>query len=252
MRLQASSTRHSKFEYERKFAARCSRFCAMSDQAQLQNKPSHAVAVLILAFGASCFGNELTEFPPGLEPVAENTASLPVGTSEDPYPERLEQVHGDGGDFLFSHSRGYVHASAEAVLNALRDPEVVSDRRSTTSHTVMFGLEPDYDFSMKLSYIVEDVITVEWDEDWRYGILEGSAESPKFGAIAFQKVFGTSFINRLEGSMYFDRIEDNVVEVGFVEQLSASRTESDKIASYQRDVFNNILASVRGNPLPQF
>lgn len=213
------------------------------------------VVVLGLTIGvAGCFGNSASEFPPGLEPIDDNRAPAPQGTPDDRYPERLETVHGDDveNDHMFAHSRGFVHASAAKVWLALKDPEVVTDRRNTTRHMVTYDSEPEYDFSMLIHYQVEDIVLVEWDEMWRYGVLDGSLDNPDLGAVRFQKTFGTNFINLLEGSMSLTVIEDGVVEVGFVRHLKAAMTDSDTMAGHHADIFANILASVRGEPLPQF
>lgn len=214
------------------------------------------VCALILGCTGGCFigGNESTPFPPGLEPVGENTAPLPEGTADDPYPEAIEIVHGEVDDVIFVHARGYIHASATKVWAALMDPEVVANRRDTDAHSAVFGVEPEYDFSMVLSYTVERVITIEWDETWRYGVIEGDADRVEYGAIASQKTQGTTFIALLEGSMYVEAVEgeDLIAEYGFVQNLKTIMTESADQATYPADVHENIKAHVNGLPLPEY
>lgn len=211
---------------------------------------------VVLGCAGGCFigGNESTPFPPGLEPIGENTAPLPAGTAADPYPEAIEIVHGEVDGVIFVHSRAYVHASPTKVWAALMDPEVVANRRDTDAHTATFGVEPEYDFSMLLSYTVERVVTIEWDETWRYGVIEGDADAVDHGAIAFQKTQGTTFIALLEGSLYVQAIdgEDQIAEWGFVQNLDTIMTESADQATYPADVQENIKAHVKGLPLPEF
>ncbi len=91
--------------------------------------------LLAAVISAACFGNETTEFPPGLEPVEENSAPLPEPTATDMYPEIIETVHGRTDGVMFSHSHAYVHANPAKVWLAIKDVDVVSDRRNADRRT---------------------------------------------------------------------------------------------------------------------
>ena len=215
-----------------------------------------ARVVLLSVLLTGCFigGTEATPFPPGLEPVGENTAPLPRGTASDPYPEAIEVVHGEVDGVMFVHARAYVHAPPSKVWAALMEPDVFADRRNVDSYTATFGVEPEYDVSIEMSYVVERLVTVEWDEIWRFGVIEGTADRLEHGAIRFQKTFGTTFIALLEGSYGVLAVdgEDQITEYGFVEHLDTIMTESDVPAQYAVDVHENIKAFVNNLPLPEY
>lgn len=203
-----------------------------------------------------CFfgGSEATPFPPGLEPVGENTAPLPMGTPDDPFPEAIEVVHGEIDGVIFVHARGFIHAPPGKVWSALMEPDVFSDRRNIDSYSATFDVEPEYDFSVQVSYVVERVVTIEWDENWRYGVIEGTAAELEHGAIAFQKTFGTTFIALLEGSFGVFAIdgEPQITEYGFIEHLDTIMTTSDVPAQRAVDMHENIKAFVNDLPLPEY
>jgi hypothetical protein len=209
---------------------------------------------IVLGCAGGCFigGNESTPFPPGLEPIGENTAPLPTGSAADPFPEALEIVHGEVDGVIFVHARGYIHASPSKVWAGLMDPDVVANHRDVDAVTATFDVEPEYDFSMILSYTVERVITIEWDETWRYGVIEGAEDAVELAVIASQKTQGTTFIALLEGSMYVSAIDgdDQIAEYGFMQNLDTIMTESADQAQYPADVHENIKAHVNGLPIP--
>lgn len=211
---------------------------------------------MLSVFLTGCFfnGTEATPFPPGLEPVGENTAPLPRGSAGDPYPEAIEVVHGEVDGVIFVHARAYVHASPAKVLAALMEPDVFADRRNVDDYTATFEVEPEYDFSVQMDYVVDRVVTIEWTENWRYGVLEGTTSRLEHGAIAFQKTFGTTFIALLEGSLEILAVdgEDQITEYGFVEHLDTIMTGSDVPARYAVDMHENIKAYVNNLPLPEY
>jgi hypothetical protein len=213
-------------------------------------------AVSLAGSLAGCFlgGSESTPFPPGLEPIGENTAPLPAPVDGDDYPEAIEIVHGEIDGVIFVHARGYIKSTPAKVWAALMVPDVVANRRSTDAHVASFDVEPDYDFSMLLSYTVERVVTIEWDETWRYGAVDGSFEAPAHGALSFQKTFGTTFIALLEGSIEVREIDgaDQVTEYGFMQNLDTIMTESAEQAQYPLDLHEDIKAHVAGLPLPEY
>jgi len=210
------------------------------------------LALLAVCAGAGCFGNDTSEFVPGLEPLEDNTAPLPAPVPGEPLPETLGVVSGETDDYAWAHARAYVVAPAAKVWAAVRDPAVMSDRRNTDEQTFTYDVEPQYDFSFEIHYVVRDIVTVEWDERWRLGALEGTPLAPTVGLARYQKVFGTQFISRLEGSVMILAVDDAVTEVQLIEHTKAVSTGPDTIERSMADRFDNILAFVRGEPPPQY
>src|SRR5262249_2837012 len=142
------------------------------------------LAVLFLA-GSACFGSDVTTmFPPGLEPLEPSTAGLP------PQPDTVAIVTGENSMFTFGHARGRVSAAPGAVWAALKEPAVVASRRQTDSWSYTLDESPLYEYEFTIHYEVDEILTVDWDEDWRYGTIQGTPESPQLAIIRWQKVFG--------------------------------------------------------------
>ncbi|MBT8491543.1 MAG: hypothetical protein KJO07_00675 [Deltaproteobacteria bacterium] len=217
-------------------------------------RPVYLATLAALWSGCIIQGTETTPFPPGLEPPEDNTAPAPGAEGE--YPEEASIVTGtdeiDGQDYVWVHMRGYIHASAAEVWTIMQDPQVVADRRNTDRLDVTYDSEPDYEYSFEIHYFVDRILNVEWDENWRYGAIEGSFEEPLEGAIRFQKTFGTDFIDFIDGSMSVRYIEEGITEIGMVEHVSALQESRSTSEGYARDVFNNVLAVSNGEPLPAY
>jgi hypothetical protein len=207
-----------------------------------------------LCSGCIIQGTETTPFPPGLEPVEDNQAVAPGSAGE--YPEDVTVITGkdeaNGEDYVWVHMRGYIHAPAADVWAIMQQPEAVIDRRNTDRHDVTFDSEPAYDYSFEVHFFVDRIVNVEWDENWRYGAIEGTFDEPLEAAIRFQKVYGTDFIDFIDGSMSVRYIEDGITEIGMVEHVSALQEDQGQSERYALDVYDNVLAASNGEPLPEY
>lgn len=203
-------------------------------------------AALCCAFQWGCGGNEATEFPAGLEPLEENSA--PVHQGGGTYPTELSLVSGETLDWKFVHARGYLRAPAGDVWAALKEPTVVMDVTHTDRQTFVIGTEPDYEWSYQLSYAVDEFITVEWDEAWRLGTVEGSPAAPTLAMVRYQKIFGTTFIDLLEGSILITAVpgETDITEVQFIEHLDAFSGGISDMSESMVIRFANMRAFARG------
>ncbi len=196
---------------------------------------------LALSTGA-CFGDEKTEFPPGLEPLEENRAAPPVSQDET-YPQVLSFARGTG-DFDWVHARGYVHAPISRTWEALRDIDVCVDDGRVNDWSVTYDVEDGYDYSYRIHNVSEDIITVEFDITWRHGAVEGTIDDPELVAIRYKKTNGTEFIDLLEGSIVLTPVEDDVTALDMVEHLDAAAGGTPEIEAYFDDVFSDTLAFV--------
>jgi hypothetical protein len=200
--------------------------------------------ILVLLVAASCGGNSITEFPPGLEPLEDNTAEAPGDQGE-----RVEVVADREYGIDWVHARGYIHAPAAAVWAAVQDPGVVVNREDTDVQEVVLGVEPEYEHSMSIHYQVHDLITVEWEERWRYGVVAGG-EAPELAMVRYQKVWGSGFIDLLEGSILVIAAGDALTEVQFIEHLDAlGGGTAEMVGSVERR-FARMVAHAHGRPLP--
>ncbi len=210
------------------------------------------LGVALLASG--CFGNEVTEFPEGLEPLGENTLPGP-GTAEDPYPETFQVEGMDGSRFSTILGRGYIHAPPAEVYAAYQNPAVGADRRTSpewTSEPAPVEGTP-YENSFVIYHVAHDIVTVEWWVTWRFGIIEGTPEDPQLISLRWQKTDGSTLISRIEGSILLRPVGDgSITEVELVYHASAAGSGTDTYVRYMTDVYNDAVAVVHDQPLPTF
>lgn len=201
-----------------------------------------------------CFGNEETEFPDGLEPLEENDLAPPEGTAEDPYPEEFVVEGRSERSYDVVLGRGYIQAPLAEVWAAYRDPAVGADRRTTAGEWSPMTLEdPMYDFSYVIHHIARDIVTVEWDVTWRHGVVTGTVEEPEVVAMRWQKTNGSTLIRVIEGSIVLRPVGDgSVTEVELAYHASATGASLDTYMRYMRDIYDDALATVRGEPLPMY
>lgn len=207
-----------------------------------------AAVCLGASFISGCWGNEVTPFPPGLEPLeAENKAPPPDPEPGDPYPEKFIAVGGTSVlGYDWAHEHGYIHAPIAKVWEAMRQPEVTRDHDLSdwSVRDVETG-DPKIS-SYILHYTVHDLLTVEFEVTWRHGIIGEGEET--FLASRYQKTYGTPFIERLEGSVVVRRVDDQTSELFFQEHLSATNSGEHEIELYFADYIHHLLAAVHGAP----
>lgn len=217
------------------------------DRAKIDSIPMptriHAVGVLVLCGG--CFGNTSTVFPEGLEPLEDNLvpARDTIG---------IDFVDGDNGSYAWVHGRAWVAAAPADAWMATKDADVMAAVCSTDSHAIAPDVEEGYELSFQISYQVDELITVAWDELWRYGTIEGVPEDPIFGMVRYQKVYGSELISTLEGSIQIHATDDpGITEIELIEHLAAAGgTLSDMRASMQYRFDSLAAVATGGTPPP--
>ena len=200
-------------------------------------------AVLASLFVAGCQDDVETPFPPGLEPFEDNEVpALPDG----PFVEELRVASTDS-DIVRVYARGFVLAPIDTVWEASKTPEANVSTCKTSEHSITVDNEPQYEASFLIHYIVYDILTVEWDDQWRFGRI-----SDELGMIKHQKVQGSDFITLSEGSIQVLATSDpNVTELAFVEHLDAvSATAADVIEGVQHN-YDALVATAHGDPIPR-
>lgn len=208
--------------------------------------------LVLLGLAAGCGGDEVTVFPPGLQPFEAVTVPLPAATAADAHPEVFVTRHGEGADYEWAQGRGYVHAPVARVYEALRDPEVTTDRRRVSSYSVTLDSEPEYPFSYRVHNVVRDIVTIEFDMSWRLGPSDASESAPSAVSAVYQKTFGSSFIDVLRGDIVARRVDDGTTDIEMVRHIRSSGAGGPEAELYLRDVYNSVLARVRGQPVPRY
>jgi len=199
----------------------------------------------VLLLCAGCFGNTTSAFPPGLEPLEDNTAAGQDGE----YTETLAFEEGED-DYIWVHARGYVLAPPGDAWAALHDAELMASC-ATDSHSFDVEDDPAYELSFVYHYVVEQVLTIAWDEQWRYGTIAGTQAAPELAIVRYQKVFGSELISLIEGSIQVLATDDpEVAELQWIEHLSALGGGSADMRASMQHRFEAIAAVARDDEPP--
>lgn len=204
---------------------------------------------LVIGLGlGGCQDNVSTPFPPGLEPFADG--DVPAGLPA-PEGEQLQTMSSSSGGTIRAYGRGLILAPPAALWAASKQPEAMVARCNTTRYTVTPDTEPEHELSFLVHYVVDDFLTVEWDDQWRGDVVQGTAEAPALAMIKHQKVQGSDFIYLSEGSIELHATADpGATELWFVEHLHALSGSADQVLRGMRDNFDALAAVVREQPIP--
>lgn len=205
-------------------------------------------AVAAIAALPACQHDVHSPFPPGLEPLEDNP--IPDQAS-GPYSEALATQTDDGG-YIHAYGRGYVLADPGTVWAAMKTPTSVVAVCTTDQQVVTMKSDPTYELDFVVAYTVNNVLTVQWDDEWRFGTIDGTPEAPELAMVGHQKVDGSSFITRSEGTITVTPApgDDTVTELAFVEHLDAvGDSDSDVLTGMKHD-FGAIVALVHGGAIP--
>lgn len=202
-----------------------------------------AVPLATIAALAACQDDIATPFPAGLEPFEDNkVATQPDG----PFVEEL-RITSTENDMIRVYARGFVLVPWGTMWEASKSPEPNVSTCKTSEHVITESNEPQYEASFLIHYIVNDILTVEWDDQWRFGQI-----TDDLGMIRHQKVRGSDFISLSEGSIQvLATSEPGVIELSFVEHLEAIQaTTTDVIEGVQHN-YDALVATAHGNPIPR-
>jgi hypothetical protein len=204
-------------------------------------------SLLALVTCAGCFGSGATQFPDGLEPLEDDTA--PAQTA--PFTEELATVNGDNGSFTWIHGRGYLELPPDEVWATSKMAELMATVCSTDAHAITAEDDPMYESEFDVHYTVDQIITVEWDEDWRYGTVEGTADAPTLAMTRYQKVNGSDLIRMIEGSIEILATDDPAwTELDYVEHVNAAGGGVADMQKAMQHRFDAVAAVARGEPVP--
>jgi hypothetical protein len=200
------------------------------------------VAGVLLIGLAGCQDDITTPFPPGLEPLEDNlVAERPDG----PFDEVL-RTESRSNDYIRIHARGFVRVPFETLWQAAQASEPNVSECKTTSNSVVANNEPQYDFSFLVHYYVDDILDVEWDDQWRFGQITDT-----FGMIRHQKVQGSDFITLSEGTIQVVATADpGISELAFVEHLDAVMAGPGDVLEGVQHNYDALVATAHGNPIP--
>jgi hypothetical protein len=190
--------------------------------------------------------------------VEEETGGIPLAAleaSKAPWPETgtegINVVTGNAGPYNYAVASAYVNAPLASVLAALRDPNVVVDRRRVDAWEV----DPPGDHPpplFKVHNTVHGAAVVQFETTWRSGVVQGTAAKPKLVCARDRKTAGSSFINVLEDSIVARPVDAHTSAIEIVRHLKAMNVGTKEAEQYVRDVYANIVAHAHGQAVPRY
>ncbi len=214
-----------------------------------------SLVALTSATVSGCFDTVATPFPPGLEPWEEpNAAPLPAPIEGDPCPETITLARvAPFGRSTAVHARACIHAPLDVVWDAIRNPQTGRDP-SSTHPPFMVLPEPiaeECDGLYQTQVHVDDVVDVDFRLCWRHEVIEGTDDAPLLTATRWQKVWGTSIITTLEGSLIARTHPDDpsITTLEYQYHLDALIDDPERIESYLSAIYARLRDDAHGVPL---
>ncbi|HEY4242832.1 MAG TPA: hypothetical protein VGM88_23615 [Kofleriaceae bacterium] len=196
---------------------------------------------------AGCQHDIVTPFTTGLAELEPDIVPEPTG----PYTETLV-TDVETPDYIHVYGRGFILADLTDVWPTTMDPEALVAKCTTTDQTVVDDNEPDFEFSFIAKYEVDDLLTVKWQDAWRFGVLDGDDDAPERAMIKHQKIEGSSFIKKSEGTIELTPSLDDpdVTEYAVVEHLNSVGGSSDTVLKGVQHTYDSLVAVAHGQPIP--
>jgi len=211
--------------------------------------------IALTGCNGACAGNSSRDFPlsVGFTPIEPCVASFPPATATDPHPEAVNIVQGpSSGGYNSAHGAAYVHAPLTDVYAALQFP-AVSRIHGTDSTEVTMNVEPEFPISFQIVYTASGLggaVTVHWTIVYRGGYLDQTPGAEVVG-FRYQRTTGTDNVEIQDGSLVAEEVEPGAVTaLQFVCHLKATGTGLPDVEGTVQDWFNDISASVHGQPIP--
>lgn len=196
---------------------------------------------------AACQDNVTTPFPPGVEPFEDG--DVPSELAEPEGDALVTRTTNDG--MIRAYGRGRILAPPAVVWRAAKIPEGAAARCNTSTQTFTRDNEPDHEFSFRVHYYVDDILNVEWDDQWRGDVVIGTSDAPELAMLKHQKVSGSDFIYLSEGTVQLLATGDpDATEIRFVEHLDAIAGSVDEVTGGMTDHFDALVALTRDQPIP--
>jgi hypothetical protein len=214
--------------------------------------PGVIVLLVVLATTPGCFDDVSTAFPPGLEPWEPvNLAPEPMQAPGDPCPETITFAQSaNWGNAIAVHARACIHAPMDVVWRAIRNPQTGRDPTSSNPpFTVLpMPIASECDGLYEVQVHVQDVIAVDFRNCWRHALVHGTDAAPTLTTTRWQKVWGTSVIRVLEGSLvaHPNAIDPTITELEYQYHLDAVMGSAQRIESYLGVIYSRTRDDAHG------
>lgn len=222
------------------------------------------LSLLAPVLAAGCYGNDSSSFPPGLEPWEQNTAPMPMATADDPCPEVLSfgddftfnGTHPDGRTYRANavHAVGCIHQPMEVVWEAIQDPQVGKDHTTVNTFMVIdppMAEECDGLYQSQIN-AGPSPFTVDFRLCWRMDVAEGTDDAPTLTATRWQKVWGSSALSVMEGSLVAHPLDadPSITVVEYQYHLNAVSASHETIRNYLSVIYGRLTDRAHDRPLP--
>ncbi len=209
---------------------------------------------------AGCYSNVATVFPEGFEPWEVQMSAPAPATADDPCPERpLVHVESRGymdGRVASVHASACIHQPIATVWEAMRDPHTWRDPNVNMWTLFPEPVAGECDGGLFETGInAGSPVSVDFRLCWRFSLVSGTEEAPTVVVARWQKVFGTSAIGTLEGTLVaeqFDGDPDAITVVHYQYHLRAATTGPSNyqtINEYLDTIYDRLLRRSYGEVL---
>jgi len=187
-------------------------------------------------------------------------AMVPAATATDPCPEMIVLVDAPTwmGHSASVHAAGCIHAAPAMVWQAIQDPETAHDPTSTNSFSVIRPVNPSECANGNYQTQINagpSGFTIDFRLCWRHGLISGTDMAPTLTETRWQKVWGSTAIRNLEGSLVSNPhpgSETTITEVYYQYHLDAASlgpSNTQTIHDYLNQIFSRLVMRSHGTML---
>lgn len=219
----------------------------------MKNAAPIAFALLALAALPGCQENVVTEFPPGFEPWETHIAPLPTAVGSDACPETLVVARAERYDGAWNiHATACIHQPIATVWASV---QTATTSRDPTTTTTFMAIEPpmpdECDGDYQTEVFVDDVVDVTFRTCWRHTVVTGTDAAPELTATRWQKVFGSTFIPVMEGSLVLEPFDGdpNITVVRYQYHLDAVSSSNATVENFLGVIYGRLRDHANGVPL---
>lgn len=148
--------------------------------------------------------------------------------------KEISKAGTDKKGFVWGYARGKVAKPISTLYPMLLDHFTVKDPKKVKLRVYDQPKAGYLNFHLVMVTVLNVPLSVEWEENWAYSLLEGTAEKPKKILIQNQKEVGSNFLKHLCGTIILEALTDKETDVFIYEELDAvgKRTEADTKAGH--------------------
>jgi len=198
----------------------------------------------------ACQENVVTEFPDGFEPWEEHAAPLPDAVGADACPETLVFVRNPRYEGAWNvHGTACIHQPIATVFASVQEATTSRDPTTTTTFEALPVMPEECDGDYQTSVHVDDIVDVDFRTCWRHAVVtEDELGGLSVTATRWQKVWGSSFISVMEGSIVLTPLESdpNITVVRYQYHLEALSSSNATVESFLTVIYERLRDHANG------